>query len=157
MMRGACFACRQPGHMASQCPRRTTQTHRHMEEVRMKIKRITPDAKIPQTQTKGAIAGPTRRRKVVIPTKQRKVVPTDTAAKIPGGHYLLIQPIRNEQKEDSISVPASSILTTAERSKLSSLTTRPTISRSKNTNVLRKQFWRKRRYQLSKKRRNWKN
>src|SRR3954453_17521024 len=59
---GACFACRQPRHMSSQCPRRTNQTLRHIEE------------------------------KVVIPTNTREVVPTGIAAEVPGGHYLRIAP-----------------------------------------------------------------
>jgi dUTP pyrophosphatase len=90
---GACFACRQPGHMANQCPRRTNQTLRHVEEVRMKIKRITPDAKVPRTQTEGAIGLDLHaNQKVIIQTKQREVVPTGIAAEIPGGHYLRIAP-----------------------------------------------------------------
>src|SRR4051812_48194757 len=90
---GACFACRQPGHMSSQCPRRTNQTLRHVEEVRMRIKKVTPDAKIPQTQTKGAIGLDLHaNQEVVIPTKQRVVIPTGIAAEIPRGHYLRVAP-----------------------------------------------------------------
>src|SRR3954454_15841303 len=90
---GACFACRQPGHMSLQCPRRTNQTLRHVEDVRMRIKKVTPDAKIPQTQTKGAIGLDLHaNQEVVIPTKQQVVVPTGIAAEIPRGHYLRVAP-----------------------------------------------------------------
>src|SRR3954469_23916777 len=90
---GACFACRQPGHMSSQCPRRTNQTLRHVEEVRMKIRKLTPDAKIPRPQTNGAIGLDLHaNQKVVIPTNTREVVPTGIAAEVPGGHYLRITP-----------------------------------------------------------------
>src|SRR3954449_5367825 len=90
---GACFACRQPGHMSSQCPRRTNQTLRHVEEVRMKVRKLTPDAKIPQPQTNGAIGLDLHaNQKVVIPTNTREVVPTGIAAEVPGGHYLRITP-----------------------------------------------------------------
>src|ERR1700733_1816471 len=59
----------------------------------MKVKRVTQDAKMPQTQTKGAIGLDLHaNQKVVIPTRQREVVPTGIAAEIPGGHYLRIAP-----------------------------------------------------------------
>src|SRR4051794_16784066 len=59
----------------------------------MRIKKVTPDAKIPQTQTKGAIGLDLHaNQEVVIPTKQRVVVPTGIAAEVPGGHYLRIAP-----------------------------------------------------------------
>src|SRR3954466_12574652 len=81
---GACFACRQLGHMSSQCPRRTNQALRHVEEVRMKIRKLTPDAKIPRQQTKGAIGLDLHaNQKVVIPTNIRQVIPTGIAAEVP--------------------------------------------------------------------------
>src|SRR4051794_26611050 len=59
----------------------------------MRIKKVTPDAKIPQTQTKGAIGLDLHaNQEVVIPTKQRVVVPTGIAAEIPRGHYLRVAP-----------------------------------------------------------------
>src|SRR3954464_14503228 len=45
---GACFTCRHPGHISSQYPRCTNQTLQHVEEVRMKIRKLTPDARAPQ-------------------------------------------------------------------------------------------------------------
>src|SRR3954451_22302748 len=79
--------------MSSQCPRRTNQTLRYVEEVRMRIKKVTPDAKIPQIQTKGAIGLDLHaNQEVIIPTKQRVVVPTGIAAEIPQGHYLRVAP-----------------------------------------------------------------
>src|SRR3954469_21940154 len=79
--------------MSSQCPRRTNQTLRHVEEVRMRIKKVTLDAKTPQTQTKGAIGLDLHaNQEVVIPTKRRVVVPTGIAAEIPRGHYLRVAP-----------------------------------------------------------------
>src|SRR4051812_44488293 len=90
---GACFACRQPVHMSSQCPRCMNQTLRHVEEVRMKIRKLTPDAKIPRPQTNGAIGLDLHtNQKVVIPTNTREVVPTGITAEVPGGYYLRIVP-----------------------------------------------------------------
>src|SRR3954447_2955244 len=79
--------------MSSQCPRRTNQTLRHVEEVRIKIRKLTPDAKIPRPQTNRAIGLDLHaNQKVVIPTNTREVVPTGIAAEVPGGHYLRIAP-----------------------------------------------------------------
>src|SRR3954449_10461692 len=86
---GACFACRQPGHMSSQCPRRTNQTLRHVEEVRMKIRKLTPDAKIPRPQTNGAIGLDLHANHTYQHARSR---PTGIAAEVPGGHYLRIAP-----------------------------------------------------------------
>src|SRR4051812_1614487 len=69
----ACFACRQPGHLASQCPKRFLQSLRNIQEmeVRMRIKKTTTDAIIPQTQIPGAIGLDLHAsKKVTIPTKQ---------------------------------------------------------------------------------------
>src|SRR4051812_1500840 len=88
---GACFAFRQPGHMSSQCPRRTNQTLRHVEEVRMKIRKLTPDAKIPRPQTNRAIGLDLHaNQKVIIPTNTREVISTGIVAEVPGEHYLRI-------------------------------------------------------------------
>src|SRR3954447_19954467 len=79
--------------MSLQCSRRMNQTLRYVEEVRMKIRKLTPDAKIPRPQTNGAIGLDLHaNQKVVIPTKTREVVPTGIAAEVPGGHYLRIAP-----------------------------------------------------------------
>src|SRR3954467_5213615 len=59
----------------------------------MKIRKLTPDAKIPRPQTNGAIGLDLHaNQKVVIPTNTREVVPTGIAAEVPGGHYLRIAP-----------------------------------------------------------------
>src|SRR3954471_19645514 len=59
----------------------------------MKIRKLTPDAKIPRPQTNGAIGLDLyANQKVVIPTKTREVVPTGIAAEIPRGHYLRVAP-----------------------------------------------------------------
>src|SRR3954454_13996623 len=59
----------------------------------MRIKKVTPDAKIPQIQTKGAIGLDLHaNQEVVIPTKQRVVVPIGIAEEIPRGHYLRVAP-----------------------------------------------------------------
>src|SRR3954463_15398162 len=90
---GACFTCRQPGHMSLQYPRCTNQTLRHVGEVRMKIRKLTPDAKILRPQTNRAIGlNLHANQKVIIPTNTREVIPTGIAAEVPGGHYLRIVP-----------------------------------------------------------------
>src|SRR4051794_13218060 len=87
--------------MSSQCPRRTNQTLCHVEEVRMKIRKLTPDAKIPRPQTTGAIGLDLHaNQKVVISTNTREVVPTGIAAEVPGGHYLRIAPRSGLSKKD---------------------------------------------------------
>src|SRR4051812_23125998 len=59
----------------------------------MRIRKITPDMKIPQLQTKGAIRLDLHtNQKAVIPTNIREVFPTGIAAKVPEGHYLRIIP-----------------------------------------------------------------
>src|SRR4051812_25373493 len=59
----------------------------------MKIRKLTPDTKIPRPQTNGAIGLDLHaNQKVVISTKTQEVVPTGIAAEIPGGHYLQITP-----------------------------------------------------------------
>src|SRR4051812_24318219 len=106
---GACFACRQPGHLASQCPKRITQTLRNIQEkeVRMRIKKTTTDTMIPQTQTPGAIGLDLHaNKKITIPTKQREVVPTGIAVEVPKGHYLRIAP-RSGLSKKGIDIGAS--------------------------------------------------
>src|SRR3954467_1080494 len=77
--------------MSSQYPRRTNQTLRYVEEVRMKIRKLTPNAKIPRPQTNRAIGLDLHaNQKVVIPTNMQEVVPTGIAAEVPGGYYLRI-------------------------------------------------------------------
>src|SRR3954454_15883732 len=79
--------------MSSQCPRHTNQTLRHVEEVRMKIRKLTPDTKNPRPQTNRAIGLDLHtNQKVVIPTKTREVVPTGITAEVPGEYYLQITP-----------------------------------------------------------------
>ena len=59
----------------------------------MKVRKITPDARIPKAQTSGAIGLDLHANKeVVIPTKQREVIPTGIAVEIPRGHYLRLAP-----------------------------------------------------------------
>src|SRR3954470_6963749 len=97
--------------MASQCPRKTTQAVRNIQEkeVRMKIKKVTPDAKIPQIQSSGAIGLDLHANKeVVIPIKQREVVPTGIAVEIPRGHYLRIAP-RSGMSKKGIDIGAGVI------------------------------------------------
>src|ERR1700733_7281966 len=75
----------------------------------MKVRRVTKDARMPQAQTKGAIGLDLHaNQKVVIPTRQREVVPTGIAAEIPGGHYLRIAP-RSGLSKRGIDIGASVI------------------------------------------------
>src|SRR3954462_13008559 len=140
--------------MASQCPRKTTQVLRNIQEkeVRMKVKKVTPDAKIPQIQSPGAIGlNLHANEEVVIPTKQREVVPTGIAVEIPRGHYLRIAP-RSGMSKKGIDIGAGVIdLTIPGKSKPYSSTTRPLKSKSKNTIVLPKPSWKNQLSQLSKK------
>src|SRR3954447_22373582 len=59
----------------------------------MKIRKLTPDAKIPRPQTNGAIDLDLHtNQKVIIPTNTREVIPTGIIAEVPGEHYLRIAP-----------------------------------------------------------------
>ena len=81
-----CLHCKQRGHSISRCPKKPTQMLRNIEEkeVRMKVRKITPDARIPKAQTSGAIGLDLYTNKeVIIPTKQQEVIPTGIAVEIP--------------------------------------------------------------------------
>src|SRR3954462_9030042 len=67
----------------------------------MKIRKLTPDAKIPRPQTNRAIGLDLHaNQKVIIPTNTREVIPTGIAAEVPGGHYLRIAPRSELSKKD---------------------------------------------------------
>src|SRR4051794_13565629 len=72
----------------------------------MKIRKLTPDAKIPRPQMKGAIGLDLHaNQKVVIPTNTREVIPTGIAAEVPGGYYLRIAP-RSELSKKGLDIDA---------------------------------------------------
>ena len=67
-----CRYYKEQGHTVSRCPKKPTQALRNIEgkEVRMKVRKITPDATIPKIQTPGAIGLDLHTNKeVIIPTK----------------------------------------------------------------------------------------
>src|SRR3954452_973534 len=75
----------------------------------MKVKKVTPDAKIPQIQSPGAIGLDLHaNEEVVIPTKQQEVIPTGIAVEIPRGHYLRITP-RSRMSKKGIDIGAGVI------------------------------------------------
>ena len=55
----------------------------------MKVRKITPNTRIPKAQTSEAIGlNLYANKEVIIPTKQREVIPTEITVKIPQGYYL---------------------------------------------------------------------
>ena len=119
---GACFFCRQPGHIATKCPKKTaepkrilvlskdTQGHQVKQEVVLNFMRVNPKAQIPQAQSEGAIGLDLQSvQQVTIPTHERRLIPTGLAIEIPKEHYARIAPRSGLSVKYSLDVGAGVI------------------------------------------------